>query len=117
MRPVATAGHDPSPAATGTARDSARPSTFQELLGEILESDNDRLLVAVSDAGNIVGFAHTVIQDSPPYPMFVPRRHGDVVTLVVDEGWREQGIGRALMEEIERWLSDRPYRDRRLFSA
>ena len=60
------------------------------------------------------GYHHFYAQESPTYPMFVPRRYIIVSNLAVLETHRRQGIGRALMEAVEETACDMGISDIRL---
>ena len=79
------------PNALGIGRSDAREEIVKKL-----ERDPDLFLVA-EDAAKIVG---TVIGG-------FDGRRGLIYHLAVDPGYRGQGLGRALMAEVERRLSDR----------
>jgi ribosomal protein S18 acetylase RimI-like enzyme len=83
--------HEP----TGPVRDK------EYILG-LIANENVGLFAAETE-GQLVGFAHVVIRDSPPISIFVPRRYAYVENLVVKEGFRRAGIGRALMSEAHDW--------------
>jgi ribosomal protein S18 acetylase RimI-like enzyme len=58
-----------------------------------------------------LGFATVQVRDTPPVPLFVPRRIGTVDSLGVREHARRRGVGRALMTAAEAWVRDRGARD------
>jgi len=76
------------------------------------ECDEDALLERISHAPNpflfcaeleglVVGFVLFYVRESPPHPMFVPRRFLMIDSIAVLETYRGRGIGTALMEVVE----------------
>ena len=61
----------------------------------------DCVLVAVVDH-NVVGWTHVGL-----YPTLLTDKAAHLYGTVVDEGWRGQGIGRALLEAAEAWATQR----------
>ena len=64
------------------------------------------LWVAEDPRGACVGMAYA----EPYVDYFTREQHGHLGMLVVAEGAEGRGIGRALMDTVERWASDRGYR-------
>ena len=62
--------------------------------------------IASRTEGAILGFVQLTIRDTPPIPILVPRRIAFVETLAVREDARRAGIGRALMDQAERWVEE-----------
>jgi len=56
--------------------------------------------------GRVVGFVHALLRASPPHPGFVPDRYAAVEELVVAEGQRGAGVGRALLARAEDWARE-----------
>ena len=75
---------------------------IQSLLGD----PNVALLVTEAQ-GKVVGFAHVVLLHSPNTTLHVPRRYAVIDNIVVDEGHRRSGIGRALMARAENWAREK----------
>ncbi len=71
-----------------------------------LLADEDVCLFVGEAAGVVVGFVHVQVCESPPIPIFVPRRYAVVDNLVVDRHFQRRGLGRALMEQAHRWAAD-----------
>ncbi len=57
--------------------------------------------------GEVLGFVQVAIHDALPLPILVPRRVANVENLAIREGFRREGIGRALMRRAERWAQER----------
>ncbi|NPV56557.1 MAG: GNAT family N-acetyltransferase [Anaerolineae bacterium] len=87
----------------------ALPELFQAVSGAprdelyfqtVMESGS--ILLAEAD-GEVLGIAQVVIRQSEEIDIKVPRKYAHVDTLVVAEGKRGQGIGRALMLACDDW--------------
>lgn len=76
--------------------------TIVHRLEPILASPNDAMLVAVDEADRPIGWLHVgvelALEDSDA---------GGIRGLVVDEGRRSEGVGRALLERAEAWARER----------
>ena len=68
-----------------------------------LLADRDHGLFVAEVEGQVAGFVHVTVWDTPPIPILVPRRLAIVDNLVVSRDHRRLGIGRALMQEAQRW--------------
>jgi ribosomal protein S18 acetylase RimI-like enzyme len=87
------------------------PRIFRKLEGPVREkafylglvAEEDVGLFVAQAGGVLVGFIHVVIEDSPAYPILVPRRFAVVDSIVVAADYRHQGIGRVLMDAAEAW--------------
>jgi GNAT superfamily N-acetyltransferase len=74
----------------------AEAEAGEDLFRSIISDPDRHLLVAVSD-GDVVGTADmTVVSNLTHHG----RPWAVVENVVVDEGWRSQGVGRALMDEL-----------------
>ena len=87
------------------------PHIFQKPIGPVREKEyilglladeNTSLLIAEVD-GQVAGFVHTMVRDTPPIPVLVPRRQAFVDSLAVKQEFHRHGIGRALMDHAHRW--------------
>jgi len=90
---------------------SALPEIFQPVPGPARESNliesliNDphaRLFVAEQGA-EILGLAEAGIRDSSRWPIVLPRSWVHVHDVIVDERYRGEGIGSALLAAVEAW--------------
>jgi ribosomal protein S18 acetylase RimI-like enzyme len=87
------------------------PNIFQKPSGSAREQEYYSGLIAdenvglfVAEAGEkLVGFVHTIIRDTPAFPVFVPRRYAIVDSIVVKSGFQNRGIGRILMDKMQAW--------------
>jgi len=79
------------------------PSSSEQVAARLtsLQSADDRLLVAETD-GVAVGLAHV-----NRWANLVVDNRAEIVALVVDDKWRGQGIGRALLQAAEEWATQR----------
>lgn len=82
------------------------PARDDEYLLGVLADESVGLYVAHA-GGEILGFVHVAIRDTPPIPILVPRRVAIVENLAVVEGYRRRGVGRSLMRRAERWAEDK----------
>ena len=62
---------------------------------------------AGGQGGTITGAISLRVYDTPPDPRMVPTRRAHVDALVVAEGARRRGIGRALMDAAAAWARQR----------
>jgi ribosomal protein S18 acetylase RimI-like enzyme len=90
------------------------PDTFRKPDGPARErdyilgllTDKDHGLFVAEVEGQMAGFVHVTVWDTPPIPILVPRRLVFVDNLVVSRDFRRLGIGRALMQKAQRWAID-----------
>lgn len=75
---------------------------FKDYVAEILADENAAILCADS-AGRIIGMAHVLVRESPDIPIMVRRRFAVLENIVVREGFRHMGVGRALVESVHAW--------------
>lgn len=87
------------------------PHIFRQADGAVRErayilallADEDQGLFVAEVDGQAAGFVHVAVRDTLPIPILVPRRLGFVDNLAVGRDFRRLGIGRALMQEAQRW--------------
>ena len=70
----------------------------------LIADENVALLVAEADE-KLVGFGHTIVRDTPVFPVFVPRRYAIAEGIVVKSGFQNHGIGRILMDKMQEWAT------------
>jgi len=75
---------------------------FNDYVSEIL-ADEDAVILCADSAGRIIGMAHVLVRESPDIPIMVRRRFAIIENVVVREGFRQMGVGRALMESVHAW--------------
>ena len=71
------------------------------LLG--LMADPNMLLLVADVGGSLAGLAHVLVRDTPPVPIFAPRRYAIIDSIIVTEAVRRQGVGQLLADEVDRW--------------
>jgi len=79
---------------------------FDRGIESIVENDEATLLVAES-GDRLVGLAELHLDPPRESPFVVPLRTARLQSLLVTEGLRGTGLGRALVEAGERWASAR----------
>lgn len=78
------------------------PPRSREVVAAYVEGqDADYILAEVDEA--IVGLIDIKKDNHPNYPMFKPYDFAMIGNIVVDEGYRRQGVATALFEEAKRW--------------
>ena len=78
------------------------PNAENEIVKRFLrfsESQDYGLFVALSEFNNVIGWVQV---NEEPNTLLVGRR-ADISTLVVDEKFRRNGIGKALLSQAEKW--------------
>jgi len=82
------------------------PARDRDFILGLIEDENVGLFVAEVE-GQLVGFAHVRVRDSPDIPILLPRRFAVLEGLAVRENSRRAGIGRALMEKVHEWAASK----------
>lgn len=105
-----------SEALPGVFRRPQEPARTVEFISSRLASDRSALFVAEVQGleDRIIGCVQVEIREAPAGPIFVPGRSGWIDDLVVRQGWRKRGVGRALLERAHDWLQDRGVEEARL---
>ena len=81
------------------------PARTQEFFSEMLANEDAALFVAENE-GALVGLIRCYVHSTPQVPVVVPRRFVHIEDMVVDETFRHQGVGQALMERVHQWAQD-----------
>jgi diamine N-acetyltransferase len=95
--------HAAEPAIFRPSSESARPRA----LVEQWLADPDWAIFVADDENRLVGVLFLNERQTSEHPLLKPRRYVVIDILAVAEGWRSQGIGRALMQEAESWAKER----------
>ena len=82
------------------------PARTEEFFSSLLKDENAALLVAELQK-HVVGFVTVFIRGSSNIPFMVPRKYAYVGDLVVSKKHRRQGIGEALMNQVQHWAAQR----------
>jgi GNAT superfamily N-acetyltransferase len=96
-----TAGFEDAEQIARLATQLGYPSSVEQVRArmERITSENlGRVIVAVDERGSVIGWTHVFVahrMESEPF--------AEIGGLVVDEGHRNRGVGRILLEEAERW--------------
>lgn len=64
--------------------------------------ENIGLFVAEVD-GELVGFVHTIIKNTPDFPIFIPRRFAIIDGIAVRSDFKGRGVGKRLMDTAHEW--------------
>ena len=83
-------------------RPAAPPARSKEYLDGLLSDPTVGLFIAEADSMP-VGLVHLQIRHAPDYSMLVPRTYAHMEGLVVTEGARGIGVGKALVGYAEKW--------------
>jgi GNAT superfamily N-acetyltransferase len=84
-------------------RESVAPATVRDAIADAEGSQSSRILVYEAD-GRVVGTAHVLFYLSPLRPT---AGKGVVDAVVIADGHRGRGIGAALVQRAQSWLSER----------
>jgi ribosomal protein S18 acetylase RimI-like enzyme len=79
--------------------------SFAAFVRSLVESDRDRVAVAESAEGCLIGYA--IGSDRDNAPVLAPERFGLVSDIYVDERHRREGVARALFADLEDWFKER----------
>lgn len=79
----------------------------RESIKRILESADEALLVALDHTGDVAGFVHVQIYDTPAVQLMVPKRRAHIDNLVVSKPNRRHGYGARLLEAAIRWAKQK----------
>lgn len=79
----------------------------QEFLQSIIGQENNFVAFVYETDSEINGFVIAQMQDSPKDDCFVPQKCVYLMDIIVAPHKRGQGVGRALMQEIEKWAKEK----------
>jgi len=83
-------------------KESEGPARSLEFISDTIVDQDTVLFVAESD-GRIIGLVHVRIRESPRLSTVIRRRYAYIDEIAVTREARGSTVGRALMEEAERW--------------
>lgn len=83
----------------------AGPSPTVDFLMDALDSPDRAIFVAELD-GRVVGLTYVLIHSAPDHPLLEPRTYAVIDDVVVSQGARSRGVGRALVGAAEEWARD-----------
>ena len=81
----------------------------RDYIEELIEGDDSCLHVATLNA-EVVGLVDSRIKDFQ-HPLLVLESIGRILVIVVDEAYRNRGIGEVLLKQAHRWLRERGITD------
>lgn len=73
---------------------------MKKQLKRILEKDTDKIYVALIDQ-QVVGYIH-----AHDYDLIYQDRFKNILGIAVDQKYRHQGIGKALLHKVEQWAKE-----------
>lgn len=77
----------------------------KEHIANLLANKNAHILVA-QIGGNVVGYVQFSAANSSAHPYLVTRSYVSVAILIIQKQYRRQGIGKALMNEVNNWAQE-----------
>jgi len=80
-------------------------STTEKFVDGILQDEESHILVAEVNQ-QIVGYLHFNHREEKEHPVVVPRSYISVSSLIVEEQYRQQGIGKAFMQRVHEWAEE-----------
>lgn len=81
--------------------DASVGGEFFEVLAQRVTEKEGRIFIAEDDQGAAIGWAVCFVDENEIYVEPAVRVHGYISELYLVEGWRGQGIGRALIAKCE----------------
>jgi GNAT superfamily N-acetyltransferase len=90
----------------GIYRKPEGPVRDKEEVATLLTDDNVGLFVAEME-GELAGYIHAFVRDTPPIPVFVPRRFIMIDSMAVKKNERRKGIGQALIAKVHQWAIEK----------
>jgi len=84
----------------------ALPARSLEEVAEMLNDSNHLVLVAVIDS-QIVGVNIAELRSAPDMPIMMPRQYVSIGPIAVSSAFQAQGIGKALMDRVINWATEK----------
>jgi diamine N-acetyltransferase len=82
------------------------PARSREFFAEILHNEEAALFVAEHES-TLVGLIRCNVMNIPQIAVLVPRRFVLIHDMIVDETFRHQGVGQALMKRVDQWAREK----------
>ena len=86
-------------------KEAEGPARSREYILGLIAAQNVGVFVA-ERGERLIGFINVIVRMSSDIPMLVPRCFALIENLAVDEDFRRQGIGRALLEYAHHWAME-----------
>ncbi|MGS4344260.1 N-acetyltransferase family protein [Myroides odoratus] len=77
-----------------------------DFLQETIEAEDCEFILAVNQ-GQLVGMAALFIEQTLPYECFVPHRYLNFADLYVEAPYRNQGLGKQLIQAVKDWAKQK----------
>ena len=77
-----------------------------DFLQETIEAEDCEFILAVNQ-GQLVGMAALFIEHTLPYECFVPHRYLNFADLYVEAPYRNQGLGKQLIQAVKDWAKQK----------
>lgn len=87
-------------------RKNVGPARTNQFFYSLLQDENGIFLVAELQE-KVVGLVSVSLRESSNIPIMVPRKYAYIGDLVVTKKYRRQGIGEALMNQVQNWVAQR----------
>ena len=81
------------------------PERVAAFLRSLLGSDKDRVVVAETAEGEVIGY--TIGRERENVPVLEPHRFGFVSDIYVEIGHRRRGVATALFGDLRQWFKER----------
>jgi len=78
------------------------PPRTKDFLSGVLADQNAVIYIAETD-DQIIGLVYAYVRSIPGIPIRIPCRVGEVDQIIVRQKYRRHGVGKALMQRVDRW--------------
>lgn len=82
------------------------PARPREYIIRLIEN-LDAVVLLAEEEGDMVGLLMAEVRETPDIAILVPRRYAVIEDIIVHEGRRGEGIGKALMQRAHAWARAR----------
>jgi Acetyltransferases len=79
------------------------PARAREYMTAMINNERS-VIYAAESQGTIIGTLHAYIRETPDINVLVHRVYGVIDDFIVKDGFRGQGVGRALMDTAHSWF-------------